>query len=64
MLFEFQVLTNQIKEHTMSDKTFNRLLAAILAAGIISTVLLTGYTIYKHTNCSIITYISNESRGA
>ncbi len=48
----------------MSDKTFNRLLAAILAAGIISTVLLTGYTIYKHTNCSIITYISNESRGA
>lgn len=48
----------------MSDKTFKRLLAAILAAGIISTALLTGYTIHKHMNCSIITYISNESRGA
>lgn len=48
----------------MSDKTFNRLLAAILVAGIISTTALTGYTIHKHMNCSIITYISNESRGA
>ncbi len=46
----------------MSDKLFHRLLAAVLAVGIAATAALTAYTVYKHQNCSIITYISNESR--
>lgn len=44
----------------MSSKKFRRLLAAVVAAGIISTAALTAYTVYKHVNSSILTYIANE----
>lgn len=44
----------------MSNKKFLKALAAVLAAGIISTAALTAYTVYCHRHCSILTYIGNE----
>lgn len=44
----------------MSNKKFLKALAAVLAAGIISTAALTAYTVYRHQHCSILTYIGNE----
>lgn len=44
----------------MGNKKFLKAVAAVLAAGIISTAALTAYTVYRHSHCSILTYISNE----
>lgn len=44
----------------MSEKIFNRLLVAVTILGCISVMLLVGYTWYLHSNCSIISYISNR----
>jgi len=44
----------------MSNKAFNIILYAIIIAGLITTITLVAYTIHKHNNCSIITYIGNE----
>lgn len=46
----------------MSDKLFSKIIAIILVLGIISTVALTGYTVYLRGNASITSYISNESK--
>jgi len=44
----------------MRDKIFYRIVAVILIIGTISAFSLVAYTIHKHNNASIITYISNE----
>ncbi|MCM1024172.1 MAG: hypothetical protein NC395_08960 [Prevotella sp.] len=44
----------------MNNKKFKKALIAVLTAGIISTAALTGYTVYRHWHCSILTYIGNE----
>jgi hypothetical protein len=44
----------------MSNKVFYRIIAAILIIGTISSFSLVAYTLYRHGNASIITYISNE----
>ena len=44
----------------MSDRIFYRMVVAILIVGTISASSLVAYTIHKHNNASIITYISNE----
>lgn len=44
----------------MKEKTFIKIMAAIVIAGILSTTALVVYTIHLRQNCSIITYIANE----
>lgn len=44
----------------MSDKKFLRIVVAILIIGTVSAFLLAAYTIHKHQNASILTYIGNE----
>jgi len=44
----------------MSDKIFYRIVAGILIVGTIISFSLVSYTINKHNNASILTYISNE----
>lgn len=44
----------------MQDKYFRRIIAVILIVGVISSVALIGYTIYLRSQCSIISFISNE----
>lgn len=44
----------------MSDRIFYRIVAAILLIGTISSFSLVAFTIHRHNNASIITYISNE----
>lgn len=43
----------------MSEKTFRRLLAAVTAAGILSTAALVIYTAMLYSNASIINFIAN-----
>ncbi|MCM1330159.1 MAG: hypothetical protein NC253_12045 [Ruminococcus sp.] len=43
----------------MKEKTFRRLLAAITAAGILSTAALVAYTAVLYSNASIISFIAN-----
>lgn len=43
----------------MKDKTYRRLLAAVMILGVISSVILVLYTIRLYRSCSIITYIAN-----
>lgn len=47
----------------MSDKTWRKLLMSILIVGIVTSSLLIGYTVKLQKQCSIITYIANESPG-
>lgn len=44
----------------MTDKLYKRLVALILALGILSTSALVAYTAYLHSRISIISYISEE----
>lgn len=44
----------------MTDKLYRRLVALILALGILTTSALVAYTAYLHKNVSIITYVAKE----
>lgn len=44
----------------MKDKYFRRIVAVILVTGMITSAALVGYTIYLRSQCSIISFISNE----
>lgn len=44
----------------MGDKTFYRILTAVVAIGVLTTAALVVYTFYLHSNCSIISYIGNK----
>ena len=43
----------------MKEKTFYKLLFAVLTAGVISVIALLIYTAVLRHDCSIITYIAN-----
>lgn len=43
----------------MNEKTFHKLLIAVLTAGVISVIALLIYTAILRRDCSIITYIAN-----
>jgi hypothetical protein len=45
----------------MKDKLFRRIAAILIALCMLGTVALVGYTIHLRTECSIISYIANES---
>lgn len=47
----------------MKEKTFIKILAVVIVAGILSTTALAVYTIHLRRHCSIITYIANEHNG-
>ena len=44
----------------MSDKLYKKLVALILALGMLTTGTLVAYTAYLHGNVSIITYVAKE----
>lgn len=44
----------------MSDQLYKRLVALILALGILTTGTLVGYTAYLHSRISIVSYIAGE----
>lgn len=44
----------------MDEKLFYRLLLAVTILGVLSVVLLVGYTWYLQSHCSIISYIANR----
>ncbi len=44
----------------MSDKLYKKLIAIILAIGMLTTAALVAYTAYLHSNISIISYIAGE----
>ena len=44
----------------MSDKLYKKLVALILALGMLTTGGLTAYTAYLHSRISIISYIAGE----
>ena len=44
----------------MSKKTFNYIIAAVTALGIISVIALAVYTYLLYKDCSIISYIANK----
>ncbi|MCM1244575.1 MAG: hypothetical protein NC293_02900 [Roseburia sp.] len=44
----------------MDDKLFKRVVVILLAAGVISSAALIGYTIHLYGQCSILNYIANE----
>lgn len=44
----------------MSEKVFRRVLTVVSILGVLSVMLLLGYTYYLYTNCSIISYIANR----
>lgn len=44
----------------MSDKLYKKLVALMLALGILTTGVLVGYTVYLHSRISIISYIAGE----
>lgn len=44
----------------MSERLYKRLVALILALGMLTTGALVAYTAYLHSNVSIITYIAGE----
>ena len=43
----------------MKDKTFRRLLTAIMIIDSVSSIILVFVTIHMYQNCSIISYIAN-----
>lgn len=45
----------------MNDKLFRRIAAILIALCMLGTMALVGYTVHLRSECSIITYISNES---
>ena len=44
----------------MRDKTFYRLLVAVLIAGILSVAVLVLVTVFLAKDCSILSYIANR----
>lgn len=54
------VTAGKRRQIRMKNKTFIKILAGIVVAGILSTTALTIYTIHLRQHCSIITYIANE----
>lgn len=44
----------------MPDKLYRKLVALILALGMLTTMALVAYTAYLHSHVSIITYIAEE----
>lgn len=44
----------------MTDKLYRRLVALVLALGMLTTTALVAYTAYLHHNVSIITYVAKE----
>ncbi len=44
----------------MLDKLYKKLVALILALGMLTTGALVAYTAYLHSNISIISYIAGE----
>lgn len=44
----------------MTDTLYRRLVALILALGMLTTTGLVAYTAYLHGNVSIITYVAKE----
>lgn len=44
----------------MKDKTFFRLLIAVVTVGVLLTALHTGYILYAYKNASIIYFVSQE----
>ena len=44
----------------MSEKTFMRLLAAIVVLGVAATLIHLAYAVYAYQHCSIIYFIAKE----
>lgn len=44
----------------MSDKLYRKLVALVLALGMLTTGALVAYTVYLHEHISIISYIAEE----
>ena len=44
----------------MPEKLYRRLVALILALGMLTTTALVAYTAYLHSHVSIITYVGKE----
>jgi hypothetical protein len=44
----------------VTDKLYRRLIALVLALGMLATTALVAYTVYLHSNVSIITYVAGE----
>ena len=44
----------------MKDKFFRMIMVVLLVTGMITSAALVGYTIYLRSQCSIISFISNE----
>lgn len=44
----------------MKDKLFMKIVAIVVAVGIISTTALAVYTVHLYKQCSILNYIANE----
>ena len=44
----------------MTDKIYRRLVALVLALGMLTTTALVAYTAYLRSNISIISYIAGE----
>lgn len=44
----------------MTEKLYRRLVALVLALGMLTTTGLVAYTVYLHSNVSIITYVAKE----
>jgi hypothetical protein len=50
-----------VKENfTMTEKLYRRLVALVLALGMLTTTALVAYTAYLHNHVSIITYVAKE----
>ena len=45
----------------MKDKLFRRIASILIALGLLSAIIHAGYAIHLRRECSIITYIANES---
>lgn len=45
----------------MNDQLFRRILFIIIALCIVGTITFVAYSLYLRADCSIISYISNES---
>lgn len=44
----------------MTDKLYRKLIALVLALGMLATGALVAYTAYLHSHVSIITYVAQE----
>lgn len=44
----------------MKDELFTKIVAVVVAIGLISSVALAAYTVHLYKQCSILNYIANE----